>query len=187
MDDSVLGTLQTYVLPHWPFVFMSFALGTVGQFFKTKVWTLENAVRGGKFMTLMHTTLGIHAPLAGALAGALGAPASPGVNTWLARALYHFVAGAMAAWTVAAWKHFMLSRGIVLAESMLPPPIVLRAPDGAPVTPGTCRVQVGGNVRGDDLYPCGLPLPCHVHDSRPDANANLPQLPTVPPPIGDSK
>lgn len=112
-----------YVLPHWPFVFMSFALGTIGQFFKKKVWTLERALKRGKFWAFMHHSLGIHAPVMGAIAGAVGMPASPGVDdTPLARALYFFVAGAMAAWTVTAWKHFMKSRGIVLAESITPPP-----------------------------------------------------------------
>jgi hypothetical protein len=121
MDESVFGILQQYVLPHWPFVFMSFALGIVGQFFKKKVWTLDRAVKKGGVWALMHQTLGIHAPIAGAIAGLLGAPVSPGVEGPIARALYHFVSGAMAAWTVAAFKHFMQSRGIVLAESMVPP------------------------------------------------------------------
>lgn len=121
--DDVLDGIQKYVLPHWPFLFMSFALGTVGQFFKKKVWTLERALKGGKFWAFMHHSLGIHAPVIGAIAGAIGMPASPGVEGPLARALYHFVAGAMAAWTVAAFRHFMKSRGIVLAESMVPPAI----------------------------------------------------------------
>jgi hypothetical protein len=49
-------------------------------------------------------------------------PASPGVDGPLARALYFFVSGAMAAWTVAAFKHFMAVRGIVIADSLTPPP-----------------------------------------------------------------
>jgi hypothetical protein len=117
---------------------MSFALGTVGQFFKKNVWTLERAVKGGKFWAFMHHSLGIHAPVCGAIAGGLGMPASPGVNGPLAHALYHFVAGAMAAWTVAAFKHFMKSRGIVLAESMVPPPmpsLVPSEPSGPPPLP----------------------------------------------------
>lgn len=120
---------ETVLVPHWPFLFMSFALGTVGQFFKTKVWTLDRALTG-KFWAFMHQTIGIHAPVAGALAGAIGMPASPGVEGPLARALYHFVAGAMAAWTVAAFKHFMKSRGIVLAESTSPPPLQVPPPAG---------------------------------------------------------
>jgi hypothetical protein len=135
MDDGVFDMLQKYVLPHWPFVFMSFALGTIGQFFKKQVWTLDRAIKDGKFWAFMHSTLGIHAPVVGALAGALGMPASPGVNGWLARALYHFVAGAMAAWTVAAFKHFMASRGIVLAESMVPPPRIDIDEKALPVPP----------------------------------------------------
>lgn len=129
MDASVFEPLQQYVLPHWPFLFMSFALGTVGQFFKKKVWTVDRA-KTGKFWALMHQTIGIHAPVMGALVGALGAPASPGVKGPLARALYHFVAGAMAAWTVAAFKHFMKSRGIVLAESIAPPSLQAPPPVG---------------------------------------------------------
>lgn len=136
MDESIFQALQQYVLPHWPFVFMSFALGVVGQFFKTKVWTLDRAVQKGGVWALMHHSLGIHAPVMGALAGALGAPVSPGIaDTWLARALYHFVAGAMAAWTVAAFKHFMKSRGIVLAETMPPPALQVPPPAGHGATP----------------------------------------------------
>lgn len=131
MDESIFQPLQQYVLPHWPFLFMSFSLGIVGQFFKLKVWTLERAKRGG-FWAAMHMTLGLHAPVVGALAGALGAPVSPGVDGPLARALYHFVAGAMAAWTVAAFKHLMKSRGIVLAESIAPPPLQPPPPAGKP-------------------------------------------------------
>jgi len=129
MDESIFQPLQQYVLPHWPFLFMSFALGTVGQFFKTKVWTIDRALTG-KFWAFMHQTIGIHAPVVGALAGAVGMPASPGVEGPLARALYHFVAGAMAAWTVAAFKHFMRARGIVLAESISPPPLQAPPPAG---------------------------------------------------------
>lgn len=121
MNESIFQPLQEYVLPHWPFLFMSFALGTLGQYFKKKVWTLDNALKKGGAWAVMHHTLGLHAPVAGAVVGAIGMPASPGVDGWLARALYHFVAGAMAAWTVAAFKHFMKSRGIVLADSIMPP------------------------------------------------------------------
>lgn len=135
MDDA-LDVIQKYVLPHWPFLFMSFALGTVGQFFKKRVWTLERALKGGKFWALMHQTIGIHAPVVGAIAGTIGMPASPGVEGPLARALYFFVAGAMAAWTVAAFKHFMQSRGIVLSESMTPPPTTPSLmPSGPPPIP----------------------------------------------------
>ena len=130
MDESIFEPLQRYVLPHWPFLFMSFALGIVGQFFKLKVWTLERAKKGG-FWAFMQHTLGLHAPVVGALAGALGAPVSPGVEGPLARALYHFVAGAMAAWVVAAFKHWMRSRGIVL-ESIKPPPLQAPPPAGEP-------------------------------------------------------
>ena len=134
MDESIFQPLQEYVLPHWPFVFMSFALGIVGQFFKRKVWTLDRAVQKGGFWAFMHHSLGLHAPLVGALAGALGMPASPGVEGPLSRALYHFVSGAMAAWTGAAFKHFMKSRGIVLAETMPPPALVVPPPAGvAPI------------------------------------------------------
>lgn len=122
MDESIFQPLQQYVLPHWPFLFMSFALGTIGQFFKKKVWTIERAKKKGGAWAVMHQTLGIHAPVIGALAGVFGAPVSPGVTGLLGRALYHFVAGAMASWTVAAFKHFMASRGIVLADSLTPPP-----------------------------------------------------------------
>lgn len=126
--ESIFQLLQRYVLPHWPFLFMSFALGIVGQFFKRKVWTLERAKKGGVW-GIMRMTLGLHAPVVGALAGLLGAPVSPGVEGPLARALYHFVAGAMASWTVAAFKHFMKTRGIVL-ESIRPPPIQAPPPAG---------------------------------------------------------
>lgn len=139
MDESIFQPLQQYVLPHWPFLFMSFSLGIMGQFFKKKVWTLDRAVQKGGLWAIMHHTLGIHAPVLGAIAGAIGMPASPGVDTWLARALYFFVAGAMAAWTVAAFKHWMKSRGIVLAETMPPPAMApsLHAPPpaGAGATP----------------------------------------------------
>jgi hypothetical protein len=138
MDESIFQPLQQYVLPHWPFVFMSFALGIVGQFFKTKVWTLDRAVKNGGFWAFMHSSLGLHAPVVGAIAGVLGMPMSPGIDdTWLARALYHFVAGAMAAWTFAAFKHFMKSRGIVLAETLPPPPLQVPPPAGVtPIGPG---------------------------------------------------
>lgn len=129
MDESIFQPLQQYVLPHWPFLFMSFALGITGQFFKRKVWTMERAKKKGGMWALMHQTLGIHAPIIGACAGALGAPVSPGVIGPIARALYHFVAGAMASWTVAAVKHFMKSRGIVL-ESVAPPPLEPPPPVG---------------------------------------------------------
>jgi hypothetical protein len=122
MDESIFQPLQQYVLPHWPFLFMSFSLGIIGQFFKRKVWTMERAKKKGGIWAIMHQTLGIHAPILGACAGALGAPVSPGVVGPIARALYHFVAGAMASWTVAAFKHFMTSRGIVIADSLTPPP-----------------------------------------------------------------
>ena len=133
---DIFDLIEKYVLPHWPFIFMSFALGTVGQFFKKKVWTLERAIHDGKFWAFMHHTLGIHAPLMGALIGVIGMPASPGVDTPLARALYFFVAGAMASWTVAAFKHFMKSRGIVLAESMIPPPTTPSLMPSAPPPAG---------------------------------------------------
>jgi putative flippase GtrA len=144
--DDVFSALVQYAVPHWPFVFMSFALGTVGQFFKKKVWTFERAVRGGEFWAIMHHTLGIHAPVVGALAGALGMPASPGVEGPLARALYHFVAGAMAAWTVAAFKHFMKSRGIVLAESMAPPSSL--------AMPSSVPFALDNSVAPSDPPPC---------------------------------
>lgn len=122
MQDT-LNLIQEYVLPHWPFVFMSFGLGMVGQFMKTKVWTWNRARRHGGFWRVMHDTMGLHAPLAGFVAGLIGFPVSPGVEGALAGGLYHFVAGAMAAWTVAAWKHFMQSRGIVLEPLSSQPPI----------------------------------------------------------------
>lgn len=130
--ESYFQLLQQYVLPHWAFLFMSFALGIVGQFFKRKVWTLERAKKGA-FWAFMHQTLGLHAPVTGALAGVIGMPASPGVDGPLARALYFFVAGAIAAWTVAAFKHFMQARGIVLAEPITPPPpLQVPPPAGKP-------------------------------------------------------
>ena len=179
MDEGLLGTLQTYVLPHWPFVIMSFALGTMGQFFKKKVWTFERA-KTSTFWRVMYTTLGIHAPLTGALLGALGAPASPGMDTWLERALYHFGSGAMASWTFAAWAHFMRSRGIVLAESIAPPPQV-DAPRATMQRSGpVCTAVIGGP---DNPERCGQPLPCRIHDRRlraPDG-APLSEAPTIPP------
>lgn len=119
--ESVFGVVREYLLPHWAFFFMSFALGTIGQFFKKKVWTAANASRG-RFWKFMHATLGIHAPVAGFIAGIAGFPVSPGVDGFLARGLYHFVAGAMAAYVVAAWKHFLKSRGIDFDAHSLPPP-----------------------------------------------------------------
>lgn len=106
-----LGTIQEYFLPHWPFFFMSFALGFLVQFAKKKVWTKERAAKNG-FFKFMNGSLGIHAPIIGAIAGLCGFPVSPGVEGPLARALYHFVAGIISAWVVAAFKKFMKSRGI---------------------------------------------------------------------------
>ena len=134
-------TLQTYVLPHWPFALMSLSLGAIGQVFKKHIWTFDRAVRKKGVYKFMYTTMGLHAPMLGALLGLLGAPVSPGVDGWAARTLYHFGAGATAAWTVAAFKHFMRSRGIILAESVAPPApslvpdepeagVVLIRPDG---------------------------------------------------------
>jgi hypothetical protein len=139
--------LQAHVLPHWPLAFMSFALGVVGQFFKKRVWTLDRAVKRGKFWAFMHETLGLHAPMMGALLGALGVPASPGVDGPVACALYHFVSGAMAGWTVAAFKHFMTSRGIVLAESMAPPP----NPSLIPIPPVPPSGDDHGGDQGDRM------------------------------------
>lgn len=118
MEDT-LAAIQQYVMPHWPFFFMSFALGTVGQFMKKKVWTEARARRGG-FWAFMHGSLGLHAPVAGFILGLVGFPVSPGISGAPARGLYHFVAGAMASYTVAAWKHFLNTRGIVLGDSIPP-------------------------------------------------------------------
>lgn len=112
--------ITTHVLPHWPFLFMSFALGTIGHFMKTKVWTWKRAKRGG-FWEFMHSSMGLHAPISGFIAGVIGFPVSPGVEGALASGLYHFVAGAMASYTVAAWKHFMKSRGIIAEINSVPP------------------------------------------------------------------
>lgn len=121
MVEETLGLIREYGLPHWPFFFMSFALGIVGQFMKKRVWSWERAQRGG-FWEFMHASMGIHAPLAGFIAGIIGFPVSPGIEGALAKGLYHFVAGAMSSYTVAAWKHFMKTKGVLLEESITPPP-----------------------------------------------------------------
>lgn len=132
-------TLQTYVLPHWPFVIMSLSLGAIGQVFKKHIWTFERAKRKQGIYKFMYTTMGLHAPMLGAVLGLLGAPVSPGISGWAGRMLYHFGAGASAAWTVAAFKHFMRSRGIIVAESVAPP-----TPSYVPAEPGPALIRSDG-------------------------------------------
>lgn len=94
---------------------MSMALGLIIQFSKKHVWTAERAATGGLWKW-MYITMGVHAPLLGFIAGLIGFPVSPGVHGMLGAALYHFVAGAISAWTVAAFKHFVKSYGINIDE-----------------------------------------------------------------------
>ena len=112
--ESIASLISDHFVPHWPFFFMAMALGTIVQFFKKVVWTPRAAEN--RLWKFGYQTMGMHAPLLGALAGFIGFPASPGVDTVHGRILYHFVAGIISAWVVAGFRHFMKSRGIEIEE-----------------------------------------------------------------------
>lgn len=121
-----LGTIQEYVLPHWPFVVMAFVLGGIGGVMKTQVWTKERAARS-RFFWWMRALLPLHAPGAGALFAVVaelmgGAPVSPGVEGMFAAILYHAGAGMASSHVYSAFRYFLKARGIVSAPTSMPPP-----------------------------------------------------------------
>ena len=122
--NAIAEFVKTYLLDHWPFFVASLLLGTIGQFFKTKVWTKERATRkgfGGHFFWWMQATLALHAPLAGGLLGATmwltkgsdSALVGPGIaQSSGSVVVYYMASGLLSAWFFAGLRHFVKSRGI---------------------------------------------------------------------------
>jgi len=141
---NLLNLGKEYLLPHWPLLVMAFLLGTVGQFFKTRVWTKERAAKS-RVMWWIRAALPLHAPMVGALVALFGKlifgtmPASLGAESYPDLMLYYAGAGAVAAYFVALLKHIAKSRGIQLSPVSMPPP-----PDDEDA-PDTKRTGDSGN------------------------------------------
>lgn len=125
MDMSAIAEfVKTYLLPHWPFLFVAFMLGLIGQVMKNKVWTAQRAKKS-KAAYWIRSFLPLHAPVAGGLIGLAGAlvfkenmPVSPGVVTPGDVMLYYAGAGAFSAWVFNAFKHFAESRGVDVPDEL---------------------------------------------------------------------
>jgi len=145
MDISAIAEfVKTYLLPHWPFFFMSFMLGLMGNVMKNKVWTQKRASRSKVFYWI-RAFLPLHAPLAGAVLGmgcGLLFPghvlASPGVESPGQLMMYYMGAGGFSAWVFNAFKHFAESRGVNVPDEFdgdsdsPPPPSSLSEPEPDP-------------------------------------------------------
>lgn len=99
------------LLEHWPFILTALVFGGVGQAVKQTLWTKANAKK--------HTicwwgrkTMPAHPVVLGVLLGLVpGMPASPGVETTAAVALYYAGAGMFSTWGFALLKGFAKKRG----------------------------------------------------------------------------
>lgn len=122
--DDLFQLIKDGLAAHWPFLVMSMILGTLGQIFKVRVWTLENAMKS-RFVWWVRAFLPLHAPVIGALTGLAGwillkgdVPASPGVDKigWVV--LYYAGAGIASAWVFNGVKHFAESRGLDIPDEL---------------------------------------------------------------------
>jgi hypothetical protein len=120
---SIAEFVKTYLIDHWPFVFVAFLLGTIGHVFKTKCWTVAYAKKS-RVGFYGRATLPLHAPAAGALFGVImwlvmkeESVVGPGIAAKAGSiVLYYTGSGTLSAWLFSAWKHFVKSRGIDLPD-----------------------------------------------------------------------
>jgi len=131
--EEIINFIKEGIRDHWPFFVMAMILGTAGQVFKTRVWTIERA-RSSRVFWWIRAFLPFHAPIAGGLIGLVlgaifgeGAPASPGVTGLGMVMMYYAGAGVVSSWIFNGAKYFAESRGLPIPEELddkdsLPPP-----------------------------------------------------------------
>lgn len=118
---DIVGKLLELLGAHWPFPAAMLVLAAIGQVMKGSVWTEQNFLKWRqekpnrvlwRFFWWGRATLPVHPVVAGALLCFVpGIPASPGVETRTALALYFGFAGVMSTWAFALVRAWAKNKG----------------------------------------------------------------------------